>query len=107
MKTFGCSFGYIAVVQRRKPCIHYGHYSVKSLPPWKSFITDTQQARGLFAFLNVGRGSEGLTPLSTSKYFDAVNTVEILHFHYVYKEAFQSRGGRCACMYDAYEAYIQ
>lgn len=91
MKAFGCSSGYVSVVLRRKPCIHCGHYSVLSLPPWKSFITDTQQVRGLFAFLNVGRGSEGLTPLLTRKYFDRGG----------------SRGGRCACMYDVYEAYIQ
>lgn len=56
MKAFGCSFGSISVVLRRKPCIHCGQYSVISLPPWKSFVTGTQQVRGLFAFLNVGRG---------------------------------------------------
>lgn len=80
MKAFGCSFGYVSLVLRRKPRIHCGHYSVTTLPPWKSFVTDT--LRGLFAFLNVGRGSGSLTPLLTRKYFDAVNTVEILHFHY-------------------------
>lgn len=74
MKAFGCSFGYVSVVLCRKPCIHCGHYSVTSPPPWKSFVTGTQQVRGLFAFVNVGPGSESFTPLLTRKYFDAVNT---------------------------------
>lgn len=38
MKAFGYSCGYVSLVLRTKPCIHCGHYSVISLPPWKYLL---------------------------------------------------------------------